>query len=59
MLKNQLIKQFDSDDVNLSFAWFEITLGRYKKAIDLLNSIHQEFNFFRIIHSYWDPAMLS
>ena len=45
MLKNQLIKQFDSNDVNLSFAWFEITLGRYKKAIDLLNSIHQEFNF--------------
>jgi len=45
MLKSQLSKQFDSDDVNLSFAWFEITLGRYKKAIDLLNSIHQEFNF--------------
>ena len=39
ILKKQLLDKFDHNDVNLSFAWTEITLGKYHKAIDLLNTI--------------------
>ena len=45
ILKNQLLNKFDHNDVNLAFAWIEITLGKYKKAIDLLNTIKQESKF--------------
>jgi glycosyltransferase involved in cell wall biosynthesis len=47
-LKEELEKQFHEDDVNLSFAWLEMSLGHYQKAINLLESIKSESDLFEI-----------
>ena len=48
LLKEELVKQFHEDDVNLSFAWLEMSLGQYQKAINLLESINSKSDLFEI-----------
>ncbi|MEK9772959.1 MAG: glycosyltransferase [Opitutae bacterium] len=47
-LKENLLHDFSKNEVFLSFAWFEVTLGNYKNAIELLQSIELDSNFFEI-----------
>ena len=47
-LKKKLLLNFDSHQVNLSYAWIQVTLGNYKEAIKFLIKIDIETNFFEI-----------
>jgi glycosyltransferase involved in cell wall biosynthesis len=47
-LKVELLKKHNQDEVNLSFAWFEMSLGHYQKSIELLQSIKNQGDLFEI-----------